>query len=227
MRKINKKLFTMILTLILTLIAFVTSLYAWFVDNDSTNASIIGSSSNNGMTLTSKIYSLTNNGNDYIIGNEISQMNKYNNGDSACTAVLLEMKIELEKNTSCSAYIKTDKGMPNSSSDFPKIGNETDSIYQTEISNTIHLYKVTKNDTNISINGNELSFINSAVNPYTKDTSIELSTGINESQTLYFLIDYSDKNIDIIYSKLITFTQANINSEMIFKEDLYLELVKA
>ena len=53
MRKINKKLFTMILTLILTLIAFVTSLYAWFVDNDSTNASIIGSSSNNGMTLTS------------------------------------------------------------------------------------------------------------------------------------------------------------------------------
>lgn len=34
--------------------------------------------------------------------------------------------------------------MPNSSSDFPKIGNETDSIYQTEISNTIHLYKVTK-----------------------------------------------------------------------------------
>ena len=127
MRKINKKLFTMILTLILTLIAFVTSLYAWFVDNDSTNASIIGSSSNNGMTLTSKIYSLTNNGND------LSQMNKYNNGDSACTAVLLEMKIELEKNTSCSAYIKTDKGMPNSSSDFPKIGNETDSIYQTEI----------------------------------------------------------------------------------------------
>lgn len=227
MRKINKKLFTMILTLILTLIAFVTSLYAWFVDNDSTNASIIGSSSNNGMTLTSKIYSLTNNGNDYIIGNEISQMNKYNNGDSACTAVLLEMKIELEKNTSCSAYIKTDKGMPNSSSDFPKIGNETDSIYQTEISNTINLYKVTKNGTNISINGNELSFINSAVNPYTKDTSIELSTGINESQTLYFLIDYSDKNIDIIYSKLITFTQANINSEMIFKEDLYLELVKA
>lgn len=227
MRKINKKLFTMILTLILTLIAFVTSLYAWFVDNDSTNASIIGSSSNNGMTLTSKIYSLTNNGNDYIIGNEISQMNKYNNGDSACTAVLLEMKIELEKNTSCSAYIKTDKGMPNSSSDFPKIGNETDSIYQTEISNTIYLYKVTKNGTNISINGNELSFINSAVNPYTKDTSIELSTGINESQTLYFLIDYSDKNIDIIYSKLITFTQANINSEMIFKEDLYLELVKA
>ena len=227
MRKINKKLFTMILTLILTLIAFVTSLYAWFVDNDSTNASIIGSSSNNGMTLTSKIYSLTNNGNDYIIGNEISQMNKYNNGDSACTAVLLEMKIELEKNTSCSAYIKTDKGMPNSSSDFPKIGNETDSIYQTEISNTIHLYKVIKNGTNISINGNELSFINSAVNPYTKDTSIELSTGINESQTLYFLIDYSDKNIDIIYSKLITFTQANINSEMIFKEDLYLELVKA
>lgn len=227
MRKINKKLFTMILTLILTLIAFVTSLYAWFVDNDSTNASIIGSSSNNGMTLTSKIYSLTNNGNDYIIGNEISQMNKYNNGDSACTAVLLEMKIELEKNTSCSAYIKTDKGMPNSSSDFPKIGNETDSIYQTEISNTIHLYKVTKKGTNISINGNELSFINSAVNPYTKDTSIELSTGINESQTLYFLIDYSDKNIDIIYSKLITFTQANINSEMIFKEDLYLELVKA
>ena len=154
-------------------------------------------------------------------------MNKYNNGDSACTAVLLEMKIELEKNTSCSAYIKTDKGMPNSSSDFPKIGNETDSIYQTEISNTIHLYKVTKHGTNISINGNELSFINSAVNPYTKDTSIELSTGINESQTLYFLIDYSDKNIDIIYSKLITFTQANINSEMIFKEDLYLELVKA
>lgn len=227
MRKINKKLFTMILTLILTLIAFVTSLYAWFVDNDSTNASIIGSSSNNGMTLTSKIYSLTNNGNDYIIGNEISQMNKYNNDDSACTAVLLEMKIELEKNTSCSAYIKTDKGMPNSSSDFPKIGNETDSIYQTEISNAIHLYKVTKNGTNISINGNELSFINSAVNPYTKDTSIELSTGINESQTLYFLIDYSDKNIDIIYSKLITFTQANINSEMIFKEDLYLELVKA
>lgn len=144
MRKINKKLFTMILTLILTLIAFVTSLYAWFVDNDSTNASIIGSSSNNGMTLTSKIYSLTNNGNDYIIGNEISQMNKYNNDDSACTAVLLEMKIELEKNTSCSAYIKTDKGMPNSSSDFPKIGNETDSIYQTEISNTIHIYKVTK-----------------------------------------------------------------------------------
>ena len=227
MSKINKKLFTMILTLILTLIAFVTSLYAWFVDNDSTDASIIGSSSNNGMPLTSKIYSLTNNGNDYIIGNEISQMNKYNNGDSACTAVLLEMKIELEKNTSCSAYIKTDKGMPNSSSDFPKIGNETDSIYQTEISNTIHLYKVTKNGTNISINGNELSFINSAVNPYTKDTSIELSTGINESQTLYFLIDYSDKNIDIIYSKLITFTQANINSEMIFKEDLYLELVKA
>ena len=227
MRKINKKLFTMILTLILTLIAFVTSLYAWFVDNDSTNASIIGSSSNNGMTLTSKIYSLTNNGNDYIIGNEISQMNKYNNDDSACTAVLLEMKIELEKNTSCSAYIKTDKGMPNSSSDFPKIGNETDSIYQTKISNTIHLYKVTKNGTNISINGNELSFINSAVNPYTKDASIELSTGINESQTLYFLIDYSDKNIDIIYSKLITFTQANINSEMIFKEDLYLELVKA
>lgn len=227
MSKINKKLFTMILTLILTLIAFVTSLYAWFVDNDSTDASIIGSSSNNGMTLTSKIYSLTNNGNDYIIGNEISQMNKYNNGDSACTAVLLEMKIELEKNTSCSAYIKTDKGMPNSSSDFPKIGNETDSIYQTEISNTIYLYKVTKNGTNISINGNELSFINSAVNPYTKDTSIELSTGINESQTLYFLIDYSDKNIDIIYSKLITFTQANINSEMIFKEDLYLELVKA
>lgn len=46
MRKINKKLFTMILTLILTLIAFVTSLYAWFVDNDSTDASIIGSSSN-------------------------------------------------------------------------------------------------------------------------------------------------------------------------------------
>lgn len=46
MRKINKKLFTMILTLVLTLIAFVTSLYAWFVDNDSTNASIIGSSSN-------------------------------------------------------------------------------------------------------------------------------------------------------------------------------------
>lgn len=97
MSKINKKLFTMILTLILTLIAFVTSLYAWFVDNDSTDASIIGSSSNNGMTLTSKIYSLTNNGNDYIIGNEISQMNKYNNDDSACTAVLLEMKIELEK----------------------------------------------------------------------------------------------------------------------------------
>lgn len=227
MRKINKKLITMILTLLLTLIAFVTSLYAWFVDNDSTDASIIGSSSNNGMTLTSKIYSLTNNGNDYIIGNEISQMNKYNNDDSACTAVLLEMKIELEKNTSCSAYIKTDKGMPNSSSDFPKIGNDTDSIYQTEISNTIHLYEVTKNGTNISINGNELSFINSAVNPYTKDTSIELSTGINESQTLYFLIDYSDKNIDIIYSKLITFTQANINSEMIFKEDLYLELIKA
>lgn len=46
MRKINKKLFTMILTLLATLIAFVTSLYAWFVDNDSTNASIIGSSSN-------------------------------------------------------------------------------------------------------------------------------------------------------------------------------------
>lgn len=46
MRKINKKLFTMILTLLLTLIAFVTSLYAWFVDNDSTDASIIGSSSN-------------------------------------------------------------------------------------------------------------------------------------------------------------------------------------
>ena len=46
MRKINKKLITMILTLLLTLIAFVTSLYAWFVDNDSTNASIIGSSSN-------------------------------------------------------------------------------------------------------------------------------------------------------------------------------------
>ena len=227
MRKINKKLFTMILTLLLTLIAFVTSLYAWFVDNDSTDASIIGSSSNNGMTLTSKIYSLTNNGNDYIIGNEISQMNKYNNDDSACTAVLLEMKIELEKNTSCSAYIKTDKGMPNSSSDFPKIGNDTDSIYQTEISNTIHLYEVTKNGTNISINGNELSFINSAVNPYTKNTSIELKTNINESQTLYFLIDYSDKNIDIIYSKLITFTQANINSEMIFKEDLYLELIKA
>lgn len=44
MSKINKKLFTMILTLILTLIAFVTSLYAWFVDNDSTDASIIGSS---------------------------------------------------------------------------------------------------------------------------------------------------------------------------------------
>ncbi len=227
MRKINKKLITMILTLLLTLIAFVTSLYAWFVDNDSTDASIIGSSSNNGMTLTSKIYSLTNNGNDYIIGNEISQMNKYNNDDSACTAVLLEMKIELEKNTSCSAYIKTDKGMPNSSSDFPKIGNDTDSIYQTEISNTIHLYEVTKNGTNISINGNELSFINSAVNPYTKNTSIELKTNINESQTLYFLIDYSDKNIDIIYSKLITFTQANINSEMIFKEDLYLELIKA
>lgn len=227
MRKINKKLITMILTLLLTLIAFVTSLYAWFVDNDSTDASIIGSSSNNGMTLTSKIYSLTNNGSDYIIGNEISQMNKYNNDDSACTAVLLEMKIELEKNTSCSAYIKTDKGMPNSSSDFPKIGNDTDSIYQTEISNTIHLYEVTKNGTNISINGNELSFINSAVNPYTKNTSIELKTNINESQTLYFLIDYSDKNIDIIYSKLITFTQANINSEMIFKEDLYLELIKA
>lgn len=227
MRKINKKLITMILTLLLTLIAFVTSLYAWFVDNDSTDASIIGSSSNNGMTLTSKIYSLTNNGNDYILGNEISQMNKYNNDDSACTAVLLEMKIELEKNTSCSAYIKTDKGMPNSSSDFPKIGNDTDSIYQTEISNTIHLYEVTKNGTNISINGNELSFINSAVNPYTKNTSIELKTNINESQTLYFLIDYSDKNIDIIYSKLITFTQANINSEMIFKEDLYLELIKA
>ena len=227
MRKINKKLITMILTLLLTLIAFVTSLYAWFVDNDSTDASIIGSSSNNGMTLTSKIYSLTNNGNDYILGNEISQMNKYNNDDSACTAVLLEMKIELEKNTSCSAYIKTDKGMPNSSSDFPKIGNDTDSIYQTEISNPIHLYEVTKNGTNISINGNELSFINSAVNPYTKNTSIELKTNINESQTLYFLIDYSDKNIDIIYSKLITFTQANINSEMIFKEDLYLELIKA
>lgn len=46
MRKINKKLITMILTLLLTLIAFVTSLYAWFVDNDSTSASIIGSSSN-------------------------------------------------------------------------------------------------------------------------------------------------------------------------------------
>ena len=46
MRKINKKLITMILTLLLTLIAFVTSLYAWFVDNDSTDASIIGSSSN-------------------------------------------------------------------------------------------------------------------------------------------------------------------------------------
>lgn len=227
MRKINMKLFTMILTLILTLTAFVTSLYAWYVDNDSTDASIIGNSSNNGMTLTSKIYSLKNNGSDYIIGNEISQMNKYNNDDLICTAVLLEIKIELEKNTSCNAYIKTDKGMPNSSSDFPKIGNEADSIYQTELSNTIHLYEITKNGTNISINGNELSFINSSVNPYTKDTSIELSTGINESQTLYFLIDYSDKNIDIIYSKLITFTQANINSEMIFKEDLYLELIKA
>lgn len=46
MCKINKKLITMILTLLLTLIAFVTSLYAWFVDNDSTSASIIGSSSN-------------------------------------------------------------------------------------------------------------------------------------------------------------------------------------
>ena len=46
MRKINKKLFTMILTLLLTLIAFVTSLYAWFVANDSTDASIIGISSN-------------------------------------------------------------------------------------------------------------------------------------------------------------------------------------
>lgn len=46
MHKINKKLITMILTLILTLLAFVTSLYAWFVDNDSTSASIIGSSSN-------------------------------------------------------------------------------------------------------------------------------------------------------------------------------------
>ena len=90
MRKINKKLFTMILTLILTLIAFVTSLYAWFVDNDSTNASIIGSSSNNGITLTSKIYSLTNNGNDYIIGNEISQMNK-----------LLRLPV-----SSCSFFIK-------------------------------------------------------------------------------------------------------------------------
>lgn len=227
MCKINKKLITMILTLLLTLIAFVTSLYAWFVDNDSIDANIIGSSSNNGMTLISKIYSLTNNGNDYTIGTEISQMNKYNNDDSSCTAVLLEIEIELEKNTSCSAYIKTDKEMPNSSTDFPKVGNDTDSIYQTELSNTIHLYEATKNGTNISINGNELSFINSAVNPYTKTTSIELKTNINESQTLYFIIDYSDKNIDIIYSKLITFTQANLNSEMIFKEDLYLELIKA
>jgi hypothetical protein len=45
-KKFNRKLFQMILTLAITSVAFMTSLFAWFVDNDSVDSSILAKAAN-------------------------------------------------------------------------------------------------------------------------------------------------------------------------------------